>query len=304
MNKSEQINELAEALVKAQGEFPAVPKTGENPYFKSRYVTLDSIISAIKGPLSKNGIAYTQLISSAENGHILTTMLVHTSGQWISSTALIGTGHGAKNEMQALGSRLTYMKRYALSAMLGIAGGEDDDGNGSAGVQGKSHREQPEKKKPEQPQKKPATMKELWARWKELWNEAKALDLKVESLPTSAKRDVLIEHGKALAAAIETAKAESQESISWPAQTVAAVIAARLSENSHSVLGALKYSTLRPEDDADTVVNWFQQYRAARDADDTPILEAATMANAWLAGEVDDLDGPTSQTEDSRDSAL
>lgn len=281
MEKSEQINELAAALAKAQGAFRAVPKTGHNPFFKTDYVTLDSIIATIKSPLSENGIAYTQLISSADDGHTLTTMLVHTSGQWISSAAHITAEQNAKNKMQALGSQLTYMKRYALAAMLGIASDEDDDGNGSS----EQRREQPEQPS----QEKPATMKEVWSRWDVVWNEAKSLGIEVDALPGNSTREQIYKRGKALAAAIEKAK-------------IAAIIEAGLTENSYSAINALKHSTLTLNADRETIVNWFQQYRAARDSD-ASVEDAAALANAWLAGEVDDLDA-TSQTEDSRDSAL
>ena len=129
---------LAAALAKAQGQFPTVPKTGNNPHLGNHYATLDDIIAAVRQPLSANGLSFVQLLASGENGELwLRTMLLHESGQTISSEIVIGiTGENrGVNALQALGSSVTYMKRYTLGAMLGIATGEDTDGEGA--VQGK-----------------------------------------------------------------------------------------------------------------------------------------------------------------------
>ena len=133
MERSEHINELAAALSKAQGAIKPAPKDAENPHLKSKYTTLDSIIETIKPALAANGLAFTQLLASDENGAALTTMLIHSSGQWLSTTASFeaGTGHRGINALQAFGSALTYMKRYQLASMLGISSGQDDDGNGN-----------------------------------------------------------------------------------------------------------------------------------------------------------------------------
>ena len=139
MGKSKDIDALATALAKAQGQCKAVKKSGKNPHLKSAYVTLDDIINGIRQPLSENGLAYTQLLHSKNGSVKLTTLLMHESGQWIDSTVVIeaGAGNRGVNATQALGSSITYMKRYTLSAMLGIAAEVDDDGNGS----GKSKQE-------------------------------------------------------------------------------------------------------------------------------------------------------------------
>ena len=131
MDRSESISQLTAALAKAQGEFKAVPKLGKNPFLKSEYVRLDDIIAAIRGPLSKNGIAWTQPIASVESGLVLETLLLHDSGEWMSSTCPIPQ-HSAKglSTLQATGVSLSYMRRYMLTTMLGINSGEDTDGNG------------------------------------------------------------------------------------------------------------------------------------------------------------------------------
>lgn len=133
MQQSEQLNELIAALSKAQGQFRAVPKSGKNPHLKNKYATLDDIIEAIRGPLADNSLAYMQWLSNEDGLPTLVTMLAHESGQWISSSAVIDTmpANRGVNDMQAFGASLTYMKRYALAAMLGISSDEDVDGTGA-----------------------------------------------------------------------------------------------------------------------------------------------------------------------------
>jgi hypothetical protein len=133
MQKSEQINELAKALASAQSQIRPVTKDAKNPHLHNRYATLDAIIAEIKEPLSSNGLAYSQLLDDANGAPALTTMLMHESGQWVASTVVVGDmkGNRGVNEMQVFGASVTYMKRYALAALLGISSDEDDDGNAS-----------------------------------------------------------------------------------------------------------------------------------------------------------------------------
>jgi hypothetical protein len=131
MQSSEQINELAAALASAQSAFAPVQKTGKNPFFKSRYVTLDGIIEMIRKPLGDNNLSYSQMLSTDDDAYKLHTLLMHSSGQWIGSTIVIPVfGGKGTNELQELGRSITYMKRYVLAAMLGISSDEDNDGNG------------------------------------------------------------------------------------------------------------------------------------------------------------------------------
>ncbi len=129
MEKSETIKELAAALSKFQASVPKIDldrevevqtKTGGK--YKFRYATFANIIDKIKKPLSENGLSYSQLVN--ENGSV-TTILMHESGEWISSTLLI-TG---EKTPQGIGSTITYTKRYALSSMLGVCADDDDDAN-------------------------------------------------------------------------------------------------------------------------------------------------------------------------------
>lgn len=128
---SENINELITALSKAQGEMSAAAKDCNNPFYKSKYADLNSVWNACRDALSKNGLAVVQSMHKDERGEpFLRTTLGHSSGQWMSSWLPITPAKdGSKNELQALGSTLTYLRRYSLAAIVGVAPDEDDDGN-------------------------------------------------------------------------------------------------------------------------------------------------------------------------------
>jgi hypothetical protein len=122
---SEQINELMGALAKAQGTMQNASKDKSNPFFKSKYADLASVWEACRESLSSNGLAVTQTISKNETGMLLITLLGHSSGQWIKSEMTITL---AKNDLQSVGSALTYARRYSLSSIVGISPDDDDDG--------------------------------------------------------------------------------------------------------------------------------------------------------------------------------
>lgn len=135
----EQLDQLATALAEAQAKFPAVPKTGKNPHLKNEYATLDDIISAVRGPLGAHGLSFVQLLGSNGDGVTLRTILLHKSGQSLESTVVVDAGEGNRgiNALQALGSAITYMKRYSLAAMLGISTDGDTDGTGAPETAGR-----------------------------------------------------------------------------------------------------------------------------------------------------------------------
>jgi ERF superfamily len=128
--KSTEINELITALASAQAEFSAIPKTSENPFFKSKYAGLPEVVSQTTPILSKHGLVVTQFVDMDESGNdLLTTYLTHTSGQFISHSARL---HLVKSDPQAHGSAITYMRRYSYMAALGLVADEDDDGNSAS----------------------------------------------------------------------------------------------------------------------------------------------------------------------------
>ena len=129
LTHSEQINEIATALAKAQGAMDNATKDRVNPAFKSRYADLASVRDAVTGPLSANGIAVVQAAQTSAEGVTVETRLIHGSGQWLASTiGAVPKGYDA----QSIGSCVTYLRRYGLMALAGIAP-EDDDGNAASG---------------------------------------------------------------------------------------------------------------------------------------------------------------------------
>ena len=130
MNKSDDIKELALALSKTQAILKGALKDSNNPFFKSKYADLASVWEACREPLAANGLSVVQMpCNDTPDSVALETILMHTSGQWISSVFSMPV---SKHDAQAVGSAITYARRYALAAVVGIAP-EDDDGNLASG---------------------------------------------------------------------------------------------------------------------------------------------------------------------------
>lgn len=139
MDKSPEIDKLAEALAKAQAKFPEIPKDkhvkmqGETKEGKAynvnySYSDLASVIKATRPALSENGLAVLQTIDSKGSLGLLTTLLTHVSGQWVSSCMeFSNTG-----KMQSIGSSITYLRRYQYQAITGVCSEDDDDGQSAS----------------------------------------------------------------------------------------------------------------------------------------------------------------------------
>jgi hypothetical protein len=121
----------AQALVSAIGELSNVAKTASNPYFKSKYATLDAIVDATRPVLAKHGLAVMQQPLFMEGTAGVETIIIHKSGFETSSTLLLPL---KDQSPQGVGSAITYARRYALAAVLGLATEEDDDGNVGTGL--------------------------------------------------------------------------------------------------------------------------------------------------------------------------
>lgn len=123
MEQSAEINELATALAIAQGQITGALKDSSNPFFRSKYADLASCWDACRKQLSENGLAVIQT-TSAENGTVyVNTVLTHKSGQWVRGSLPVK----AKDDSpQAQGSGMTYARRYALAAIVGLAQIDDD----------------------------------------------------------------------------------------------------------------------------------------------------------------------------------
>ena len=136
MNKSESIAGLAAALAKAQGQMKGALKDSANPFFKSKYADLASVVEAIRAAFSANGLSYIQTVEPSEKDEVrVETTLLHSSGEWISCGVLALPV--SKVDAQGYGSALTYCRRYSLSAAAGVSTELDDDGNAASAAKPK-----------------------------------------------------------------------------------------------------------------------------------------------------------------------
>jgi hypothetical protein len=140
MDRSESIKELAAALAKAQAALKPAVKDSVNPHYKSKFASLGAVWEACKEALAANGLSVCQFPVSGEQGRVgVTTVLMHASGEFIAETLTVPL---AKQDAQGVGSALSYSRRYALAACLGICSEDDDDGHAAS---------QPPKKRPQRP---------------------------------------------------------------------------------------------------------------------------------------------------------
>lgn len=155
---SQSIGNLAAALAAAQAEMKPASKNATNPFLKNKYADLQSCFEACNSVLPKHKLAISQIVIPADAGHIsVATMLMHESGEWISSVCTLpcpvpvsNNGKPSVNAAQAAGSAITYARRYGLTAIVGLAT-DDDDGNAAGQpVQPQAQRPAPK------PQPKPA----------------------------------------------------------------------------------------------------------------------------------------------------
>jgi len=164
MKHSTDTKQVFAALVKAQAEMPTAPKDANNPHFKSKYATLQSIAETAKPILQKHGLAICQTFETACDGVSIITSLIHESGEYITGSLFLKP---TKNDPQGYGSAITYGRRYAMAAILGIVADEDDDAT-AASVPVTEQRTAPTSDKP--------WLNKTDAPWKEAckWLEAKA----------------------------------------------------------------------------------------------------------------------------------
>jgi len=155
MNKSEQINELAKALAEVQADLKPAKFDSVNPFYKSKYASLGSVIEAAK-ILTEHGLSYAQFPIS-EGWYVgVENILMHTSGQWISEKFLMPLDMESKNPIQESGKALTYARRYGLASLIGIYSDEDTDGNKPTQTENK-----PRTRRPEASNKRPYKPEEL-----------------------------------------------------------------------------------------------------------------------------------------------
>lgn len=128
MEHSDTINQIAAAVIAAQGELGAAKKTADNPFFKSKYADLASVVETARPVLTRHGLGVVQSADCDGELAVVETMLVHTSGEWFKSRTVLKP---TKADPQGMGSAVTYARRYAYMAIIGMAA-EDDDGNAAS----------------------------------------------------------------------------------------------------------------------------------------------------------------------------
>ena len=128
MKQSESIKIILEAMARAQAEFPTLPKDKNGYNYK--YTDLETVISTLRPILARHGLGFMQSLTTLESGRwAITTRIFNANGEWLEDTTPLPDVSLAKgNAAQNVGAAITYMKRYSLCAMLGIASDEDPDG--------------------------------------------------------------------------------------------------------------------------------------------------------------------------------
>lgn len=121
--------ELFKALATAQADMGSAKKDSKNPHFRSKYASLSAVLEAIVPALNKHGLALLQLPHFDSELVQVTTVITHSSGQMLSST--VACPPGKKGDAQAVGSAITYLRRYAAQSILGLPV-DDDDGNAAS----------------------------------------------------------------------------------------------------------------------------------------------------------------------------
>jgi len=144
MQKSDSIAELAKHLAMFQAEVTNPANSADNPFFKSKYAPLNEILNLVRPILTRYGLSVIQAPSGDGENISISTVLLHESGEWIEFPPLVLKAD--KVTPQGAGSAITYGRRYALSAVLGISSEDDDGGN---------HVSQPQKESKKEPKKEP-----------------------------------------------------------------------------------------------------------------------------------------------------
>ena len=150
MEKSENIAEIIKALIKIQPQLKPAIKDKANPFLKSKYADLSGVWDSCRDLLKESGLAVVQVCGIGDNGSYLETILMHESGQWISGKYPLKPVKD--DDPQAMGSAMTYARRYNLAAILGIVT-DDDDAEGAMGRQTES---KPKTATRPEPQRDPA----------------------------------------------------------------------------------------------------------------------------------------------------
>lgn len=151
MQHSETFQELFKALIAAQAQIKPAKKSATNSHLRNRYATLSDVWEALHPALAANSLAVLAFPTFEGNSVSTTIKIIHSSGEWISHTVTIPVERAGA---QAVGSALTYAKRYALTNIFCISADEDDDGNAASGL---TQQKPVQRTQPAQQPQRPAT---------------------------------------------------------------------------------------------------------------------------------------------------
>ena len=156
MNFSNETNNLFAALAKAQADLGKAKEDGRNPHFRSKYATLESVRDVVMPAFTRHGLSITQHPGLDGGNVTMTTVVGHSSGQYMMSTSAVPMGK--KQDSHAYGSACTYLRRFSMAAIASAVTGEDDDGNAvSSRGPSQAARKAPTRAKPQAKAKPPAT---------------------------------------------------------------------------------------------------------------------------------------------------
>lgn len=172
LKKSESIQNLSKAMAEFQKSIKQPLKDANNPFFKKPYVPLENVVEAITKTGSPLGISFMQFASSDETGSIeVATLVMHSTGEFIEFPPV--RMKPESNKPQAVGSAITYAKRYALSAIFGITSDKDDDGNEATGLNAQIE------KQPQQQAKQQVIQEDATGTIEKYWTELEKLGVDV-----------------------------------------------------------------------------------------------------------------------------
>ncbi|HFU6611231.1 TPA: ERF family protein [Bacillus paranthracis] len=217
MNRSETIAELSKSLVKFNTEVNRIAKDANNPFHKNTYATLDTIIDGVRPILAQHGLSIIQIPSGDGQNVTLKTLLLHESGEWLESDDL--TMKPVKNDPQAIGSCMTYARRYSLAAFLSLNTGEDDDGNNASRGQDKPKNKNPRNKntntppKEQQRQAEVANNQRIQAIHAQIRDLAQVYNMEFEETKATVKNNFGIETLKGIT--VQQASEIQKTIISW-----------------------------------------------------------------------------------------
>jgi hypothetical protein len=200
MNKSVSICEVASALSKAQAEIPAIKFDSQNPFLKNKYASLGAVIETARPVLAKHGLAIVQSPVSSGEQIGITTLVTHTSGEWLEDTIYINsTDSKGLSVAQSAGVVISYLRRYSLQAFLNMYADEDTDG----------HKVEPAtaKAEPTESERKAKAVK----MFSDLKSRAAKVKVNLVTLDASWTIDKMLAHYKEQLEFVKAAESQAQE---------------------------------------------------------------------------------------------